>query len=551
MLLRPVDRGCQLNKKKNLAIVSGFAWLIVLQSCGQNLGSEKSKTETSAASSPASQAEPIATASVNEAKSALRENSAKMGAASNQTGTDKAGTGKTDINTQAGAGNGARKNEPSPIRNGIVVKPGEDYPAISAHTNLVKLDNDLTICSVNGAPIPMGEFRRQFRAQQQEMQASLSTDQKTALYLLRVANLRKITLDKKERDDLIKTGHLTGFQDKQKFNDFLKKNKLTEKQFDQQVVDIGLAAKTGTAMIENGLLPQLIKRQILCQAAEENGFTKQALNKYYDIQKSDNYKKMQKATGFTDQDLQDEIVKNQLADLMIQKIEKDNLITDKDLRAAYEKYKSELKHGERLRVSQIVFAAPKENLPHVESLKSKIEKESKLTGAALDQRVTEEVAKKKAKAQSVLNHIKQGADFATTANENSDDPSVMQLHNGGDSGWREKAQVAEELIKACDKLKVNEVCPNVVETSYGFHIVKLTGRENAGVTSFEQVKEQLRNALQQKHEQDVVTKWLADRRKQIKVVLAPEFVQAIKSTKTEEKAESNAGKGSPSQSGAK
>jgi len=537
MPLRPVKWGCQLNKKKDLAIMSGLACLVVLQSCGQNLGSEKSKIEASKASQQAttSSAEPIATASVNEGKTALGGNSAKPGA-----GTD----------TQAGAGTGAKKNEPSPIKNGIVVKPGEDYPAISAHANLAKLDNNLTICSVNGAPIPMGEFRRQFRAQQQQMQASLSTDQKTALYLLRMANLRNITLDKKERDDLIKTGHLTGFGDKQKFDDFLKKNKLTEKQFDQQVLDIGLAAKTGTSMIENSLLPQLINRQILCQAAEENGFTKQALNKYYDIQKSDDYKKMQKATGFTDQDLQDEVVKNQLADLMVQKIEKDNEITDKDLRAAYDKHKGELKHGERLRVSQIVFAAPKENVSHVESLKSKVEKESKLTGAALDQKVTEEVAKKKAKAQSVLDQIKKGADFATMANENSDDPSVRQLHNGGDTGWHEKTPIAEELIKACDNLKVNEVCPNVVETSYGFHIVKLTGRENAGVTSFDQVKEQLRNALTRKHAQDVVTKWLANRRKQIKIVLAPEFVQAIKLAKTEEKVENKAGKGSISKSGA-
>jgi hypothetical protein len=423
---------------------------------------------------------------------------------------------------------------PSSIKNGIVLKSDEKFPEISNGAHLEKLPNNLTVCSVDDAPLTIEEYRRQFRAQQQQMQAALSVDQNAVLYLLSLAKQRGIVLDPSEHSKLIKTAHQTEAIDKKKFDQFLAENKMTSKQFDQQVLDVGLAAKAGNRVIEDSLLPEIVNRQILASAAKENGFSKQALNKYIEIKATDDYKKMQKATGFSDQELEDEIVKNQLSQLMIDKLQKANPIPDADIRKFYDQHKDSLKHGTRIRISQIVLAAPKENIPNVESLKATIQKANpKLTGAALDQKVAQESAKQKAKAQVLLDDIKRGGDFAKLANDNTEDPAVNKLHNGGDTGWQEKSQIEATLVAACNQMEVNDVCPQLVESPYGYHVIKLTGREAPGVVPFDEVKDKLRTLLKQKYDEETVKKWLSERRKQVKIVFSPEFEAALKAPKGE------------------
>ncbi len=417
--------------------------------------------------------------------------------------------------------------EKLPIEGGIVLKPDQAFPQISKISELPKLSSVQTICTVNDVPITLGEYRRQFNAQQQQMQAALGTDGKTLAYLVQQAAERDISLDSKEKTKLIKTAHISEGADKKKFAGLLADSKLTPKEFDKQVLEVGLAAKVGDQIIEHSLLPELVNRQLLCQAAENAGFTKQALNKYEEMKKTDEYKKMEKVTGFSEADLQDEIVKNLLAQMMIEKIVKDTPLIDKDIRNYYEAHKAELKHGPRLRMRQIVLAAPKENLPRIESLKQKVQRTTKLTGVALDQKVKEEIAKQRGKAEKLLEQAKNGGDFAKLANENTEDPSVKSLRNGGDTGWQEKSQVTEELVSVCNKLALNEVYSSLIESPYGFHIVKLTGREPAGVISFDEAKDQLKQLLAQQHDELIVKKWLAENRKQAKIVFSPQFKAAF------------------------
>jgi len=417
---------------------------------------------------------------------------------------------------------------PTVIKNGVALGNDDKFPEIPSTARLDKLANNLTVCSVDSAPLTMNDYRRQFKAQQQQMQAALSVDPNAVLSLLAFAKKRGIVLDNSERAKLIKTAHMTESIDKKKFDQFLADNKMTAKQFDQQVLDVGLAAKAGNRVIEDSLLPELVNRQILASAAKDNGFSKQAFNKFVEIKAGDEYKKMQKASGFTDEELEKEITDNQLSQLMIDKIEKENPLNDADLRKFYDQHKDQLKHGARIRISQIVFAAPKENLPNVESVKTTILKENpKLSGAALDQKVAEEIAKKKAKAQSLLDQVKKGADFAKLANDNTEDPSVKELHNGGDTGFQDKSRVEAELVSACNQLEINDVAPNVVETPYGFHVVKLTGRDGPGMISFDEVKDQLRKLLKPRHDDETVRKWLTERRKKVKIVFSPEFEAAL------------------------
>lgn len=78
------------------------------------------------------------------------------------------------------------------------------------------------------------------------------------------------------------------------------------------------------------------------------------------------------------------------------------------------------------------------------------------------------------KAQKVLQEVKNGADFAALAKQYSEDSSGER---GGDLGWLGKGEMVPEFEQAVFALKKDEVYPSVVETIYGYHIVKLNDKK--------------------------------------------------------------------------
>ncbi|RMD80017.1 MAG: parvulin peptidyl-prolyl isomerase [Lentisphaerae bacterium] len=74
-------------------------------------------------------------------------------------------------------------------------------------------------------------------------------------------------------------------------------------------------------------------------------------------------------------------------------------------------------------------------------------------------------------AEKVLKMAKEGKDFAELARKYSDGPSKSK---GGDLGTFKKGVMHKNFEKAAWKLKVNEICDSIVETPFGFHIIKRT-----------------------------------------------------------------------------
>jgi len=98
------------------------------------------------------------------------------------------------------------------------------------------------------------------------------------------------------------------------------------------------------------------------------------------------------------------------------------------------------------------------------------------------------------KAEKLLDQIKNGADFAELARANSDGPSAK---NGGDLNFFGKGQMVPAFEKVAFALKSGQVSDDVVETRFGYHIIKVTDRKDAGVTTFEQAKDGIVEELTQ------------------------------------------------------
>lgn len=101
----------------------------------------------------------------------------------------------------------------------------------------------------------------------------------------------------------------------------------------------------------------------------------------------------------------------------------------------------------------------------------------------------DEKAKRKEKAQKILKKAKAGEDFAALAEEYSEDTSST---NGGDLGFFKKGDMVESFENAIFSLEDNQIYDEIVETDYGYHIIKKTGEQ---YSSFEDEKEDLISQL--------------------------------------------------------
>lgn len=95
------------------------------------------------------------------------------------------------------------------------------------------------------------------------------------------------------------------------------------------------------------------------------------------------------------------------------------------------------------------------------------------------------------KARDILVEIKEGLSFEEAAKKYSKCPSGA---NGGDLGYFTKGNMVKEFEDATFSMNVNEIS-EPVKTQFGYHLIKLIDKKEAGVKSFEEVRNELQHRL--------------------------------------------------------
>jgi len=103
----------------------------------------------------------------------------------------------------------------------------------------------------------------------------------------------------------------------------------------------------------------------------------------------------------------------------------------------------------------------------------------------------EEKAKALEKIKAIQKRVKSGEDFAKVAQEVSDCPSK---DDGGDLNFFHKGQMVPPFEKAAFSMKPGETS-DIVETEFGYHIIRLTDKKEAGTMSFDEVKPRIEQQL--------------------------------------------------------
>lgn len=101
--------------------------------------------------------------------------------------------------------------------------------------------------------------------------------------------------------------------------------------------------------------------------------------------------------------------------------------------------------------------------------------------------------RKRAKLVQIKKQLKEGADFAELAKQSSDCPSKER---GGDLGFFPKGQMVKPFDEAVFKLKPGEVS-DIVETEFGYHLIKLEEKKAAKTVSFDEAKAKITAYLTQ------------------------------------------------------
>jgi len=86
-----------------------------------------------------------------------------------------------------------------------------------------------------------------------------------------------------------------------------------------------------------------------------------------------------------------------------------------------------------------------------------------------------------------LKRVKAGENFEALAREYSTDTGSKE--NGGDLGWFGKGRMVPDFEKATFALQPGQVS-DIVESPFGFHIIKVEGRRNGDPQAAEQQVEQ-------------------------------------------------------------
>jgi peptidyl-prolyl cis-trans isomerase C len=226
-----------------------------------------------------------------------------------------------------------------------------------------------------------------------------------------------------------------------------------------------------------GVLDQLVAYHLL---AQESRARKIAIGdqdvdaRLAEIRKSfpseDAFKQGIAAQGLTAEHLRDQARTSlEVAKVIEAEVTPKVAVQDAEVTSFYQQNLERFKQGDSVHASHILFGVAQDATPA-------------------------QKAEAKAKAQAALKEVRGGADFAAVARAQSQDQGSAQ--RGGDLGFFPKGQMNPQFEDAAFGLKVGAVSP-VVETPFGFHIIKLHERRAPRTAPLTEVAGQIKDFLTQ------------------------------------------------------
>ncbi|MBW2121572.1 MAG: peptidylprolyl isomerase [Deltaproteobacteria bacterium] len=122
-------------------------------------------------------------------------------------------------------------------------------------------------------------------------------------------------------------------------------------------------------------------------------------------------------------------------------------------------------------------------------------------------------AEARRKIESIQEKLRKGGDFAALAKEFSQGPSAPR---GGDLNYFKRGDMAKPFEDAAFALKPGEVS-DIVETRFGYHIIKVTGRKPETTIAYDDVREKIEAFLRSEKTQQETKRYIERLRQKAEV----------------------------------
>ncbi len=244
------------------------------------------------------------------------------------------------------------------------------------------------------------------------------------------------------------------------------------------------------ATIKNNITEQLINSVLLYQFAQKEKINipaNKVNNEIEQIKKSFNseqdFNNALRRNNLTLNQLKDSLNRQFMIDQVIQN-EYDNIsIPDEEIEQYYEEYKNYFFQPERRKISHILVEDKEE-------------------------------------AELLLSQLKEGTiEFEETAKEKSICPSA---ENGGDLGYITRGQMVPEFEEASFALAAGDLS-DIVETEYGYHIIKCDDIQEEKQLSLEEAKENIKNILISQKQNERIEELIARLREEADITILYDF----------------------------
>jgi peptidyl-prolyl cis-trans isomerase C len=237
--------------------------------------------------------------------------------------------------------------------------------------------------------------------------------------------------------------------------------------------------------LKEAVVENLIGSELLIQKAEQSKIPVKTSDVDLELENirkrvgsPENYKKALETQGMKESELKERVRQSLLVKGLIDRDVVSKIsITSQEAKTYYDSHPDEFKVPERVKARHIIALVPDK-------------------GAA---KAKEEALAKIKEAQKQIN---KGEDFAEVAKKFSQDGTAQQ---GGDLGYFSQGQMVPEFEKVAFSLKPGKVS-DIVETKYGYHLIKVEDHQKAATQGFPEVEKRLIDVLKsQKTQKDLQT----------------------------------------------
>jgi peptidyl-prolyl cis-trans isomerase D len=170
-------------------------------------------------------------------------------------------------------------------------------------------------------------------------------------------------------------------------------------------------------------------------------------------------------------------------------------IDDAQVKAHYDANQADYRTPERVRAEYVVLSAEalaREEPPAEAEVKAAYEARASQFRVEEQRRASHVLVKTKDEAERLFQEAKKAPGrFAELAKKHSQDPGSAE--KGGDLGWFGRGMMVKPFEDAVFKLGQNEM--QMVESEFGFHVIRLTGVQAAKARPYEEARKELADEL--------------------------------------------------------